>query len=148
MCLRFRVFEKITLISQNHSNDPVIIKIAGSIYMRNFTRNCSNENSVENSYNMEWSEDLERFGGVNIQNLTPESLNEVYAELIDLIGMDNMLIIYTHYKGQQITYPVKLWSKDYIVKQIRNEYNGHNVGELATKYGYSDRWVRKIVNDK
>lgn len=148
MCLRFRVFEKITLISQNHSNDPVIIKIAGSIYMRNFTRNCSNENSVENSYNMEWSEDLERFGGVNIQNLTPESLNEVYAELIDLIGMDNMLIIYTHYKGQQITYPVKLWSKDYIVKQIRNEYNGHNVGELATKYGYSDRWIRKIVNDK
>ena len=116
--------------------------------MRNFTRKCSNENSVGSSYNMEWSEDLERFGGVNIQNLTPESLNEVYAELIDLIGMDNMLIIYTHYKGQQITYPVKLWSKDYIVKQIRNEYNGHNVGELATKYGYSDRWVRKIVNSK
>lgn len=116
--------------------------------MRNFTRKCSNENSVESSYNMEWSEDLERFGGVNIQNLTPESLNEVYAELIDLIGMENMLIIYTHYKGQQVTYPVKLWSKDYIVKQIRNEYNGHNVGELATKYDYSDRWVRKIVNDK
>ncbi len=135
-------------ISQNDSNDPVIIKIAGSIHMRNFTRNCSNENSVESSYNMEWSENLERFGGVNIQNLTPESLNEVYAELIDLIGMENMLIIYTHYKGQQITYPVKLWSKDYIVKQIKNEYNGHNVGELATKYGYSDRWVRKIVNDK
>lgn len=52
---------------------------------------------------MEWSENLDRFGGVNIQNLTPESLNEVYAELIDLIGMDNMLIIYTHYKGGNIS---------------------------------------------
>ncbi len=51
---------------------------------------------------MEWSGNLDRFGGVNIQNLTTESLNEVYAELIDLIGMENMLIIYSHYKGQQV----------------------------------------------
>lgn len=91
---------------------------------------------------------LKEFGGIVIQNLTPESLNEVYSDLIDLIGMDNMLIIYTHYKGQQITYPVRLWSKEYIVNQIRDEYNGHNLGELATKYGYSDRWIRKIVSGK
>lgn len=115
---------------------------------RNFLRNFSNENSDADSYNIERSEILDRFGGVNINNLTPESLNEVYADLIDLIGMDNMLIIYTHYKGQQVTFPVKLWSKEYIVKQIKSEYNGHNAGELATKYGYSDRWVRKIVNEK
>lgn len=96
----------------------------------------------------EGSKNLKEFGGVSIQNLTPESLNEIYAELIDLVGMDNMIIIYTHYKGQQINFPVKLWSKEYTAKQIREEFNGHNIGTLATKYGYSERWIRKIINDK
>lgn len=31
--------------------------------------------------------------------------------------------------------------------QIIDEYNGHNIKELATKYGYTEKWVRKILKD-
>ena len=100
------------------------------------------------NYNVERSKKLKEFGGVSISNLTPDRLNSIYAELTDLIGMDNMIKIYSNYKGQQVNFPIKLWSKDYIAEQIKEEYNGHNIGSLATKFGYSERWIRKIVNNK
>ena len=62
-----------------------------------------------------------------------------------LIGLESMLQIYLQFKGQQITFPVKLFSKEYTMQQIRLEYNGRNVRELAKKYGYSERWIRELL---
>ena len=44
--------------------------------------------------------------------------NQIYAELCDLIGKDNMYIIYQHFKGMQVSFPSKLYSKEYVVSQI------------------------------
>lgn len=32
-------------------------------------------------------------------------------------------------------------------KDIRAEYNGHNAGKLARRYGLSERWIYKIVSE-
>lgn len=88
------------------------------------------------------------YDNVEKQNIPPGSLNEIYAELIDLVGTENMIIIYTHFKGQQISYPVNLCSREYTAKRIKEEYNGSNISSLAAKYGYSERWVRKIIKEK
>jgi Mor family transcriptional regulator len=53
--------------------------------------------------------------------------------------------IHNEYRGQQITFPVELYSREYLHKAIRKEYNGQNVNELATKYGYNERSIRRIV---
>ena len=69
----------------------------------------------------------------------------VYKEIAELIGEENTIVLYNHFKGQQISFPLHLYSVDYIKKCIVEEYNGSNVRELALKYGFTERWVRKII---
>lgn len=76
-----------------------------------------------------------------------EYLNGAYSELAALLGIDAVLKIHSKYRGTQMFFPVELFSRDFIVKQIVEEYNGYNVRELATKYGYTEKWIRKILKD-
>ena len=72
-------------------------------------------------------------------------LNDVYRELCDLVGCENMLKLYAQYKGFQVNFPTRLYSKDYVREVLKKEYNGSNTKELARRLGYSERWIRKIV---
>ena len=74
-----------------------------------------------------------------------EYLNGVYSELAGLLGIEAVLKIHSAYRGQQITFPVQLFSKEFLKKQIVEEYDGYNIKQLATKYGYSEKWIRKIL---
>ena len=74
-----------------------------------------------------------------------EALNVIYRELSELVGYENMQKIHNEYRGQQITFPVELYSREYVHNMIRKEYNGKNVNELAIKYGYNERSIRRIV---
>ena len=69
-----------------------------------------------------------------------EPLNGVYAQLAKLIGMENAIKIHTAYKGQQINFPIKLYSHDYIV----DERERKTANQLATETGYTDRHIRQI----
>ena len=82
---------------------------------------------------------------MDLSEIKCENLNSIYNELADLLGIDAVLKIHSAYRGQQITFPVELFSKEFIVWQIVNEYNGYNVKQLATKFGYSEKWIRKIL---
>ena len=76
-----------------------------------------------------------------------ECLNGAYSELSSVIGIDAVLKIHSKYRGTQMFFPVELFSKEFIISQIINEYNGFNIRELATKYGYTERWIRNILKD-
>ena len=67
--------------------------------------------------------------------------------LANLLGIEAVLKIHSAYRGQQITFPVQLFSKEFLKKQIVDEYNGYNIKQLATKYGYSEKWVRQILKE-
>lgn len=84
---------------------------------------------------------------MDFNNVDREGLNGIYNELANLLGTEDVLKIHSVYRGQQITFPVNLFSRDYIASQIVDEYNGSNVKYLATKYGYSEKWIRKILKD-
>ena len=84
---------------------------------------------------------------LDTENIKCEYLNGVYNELANLLGVDAVLKIHASYRGQQVTFPVELFSKEYIAGQIVNEYNGHNVKQLATKFKYTERTIRKILKD-
>lgn len=75
-------------------------------------------------------------------------LNGIYKDLATLVGEENAKKIYKEYRGQQITFPVEFYSKQYIYNQIIEEFDGNNLKQLATKYGYSERTVRRILKDK
>ena len=73
------------------------------------------------------------------------ALNEVYRELVDLIGYDNTMILYTHFKGQQVTFPVKLYNPESISEMVKMQYDGKNAKQLARTYGYSERWIKELI---
>ena len=74
-----------------------------------------------------------------------DALNDVYKEIADLIGYDNAMILYTHFKGQQITFPVKLFKSEHIRGILKKQYDGKNAKQLARTYGYSERWIKELV---
>ena len=76
-----------------------------------------------------------------------EYLNTAYSELANLVGVDAVLKIHAIYRGQQIFFPVDLFSREFIRKQIIEEYNGYNVKQLALKYGYTEKWIKKILKE-
>ena len=45
-----------------------------------------------------------------------EGLAEIYNQLVDLVGIENTEEIYKNMKGQQITFPMRLYRTDYISK--------------------------------
>lgn len=89
-------------------------------------------------------------GGVltlDSKNIKGEYLNGAYSELASLLGIDSVLKIHASYKGQQVFFPMDLFSKDFIKQQIVDEYDGYNVKQLAIKYGYTEKWIKKILKE-
>ena len=72
-------------------------------------------------------------------------LNDVYKDIADEIGIENTLIIYRLFHGTQISFPNRLFSKEYTHQAIINEYDGNNVSQLAQKYNYSERSIWRIL---
>ena len=70
---------------------------------------------------------------------------EIYREMIEIIGEEMTQKIYHYYKGQQITFPVRMYSKEYIIQYLSNHYNGQNLRQLSRELGYSERWIRQLV---
>ncbi len=75
-------------------------------------------------------------------------LNDVYRDIADEIGVENTLAIYKMFRGTQVSFPNRLFSKEYIHDAIISEYNGNNVAQLAQKYNYSERSVWRILKTR
>lgn len=90
---------------------------------------------------------LDNRGGNLLKN-DLEGLNDVYKDIADKIGIENTLEIYRMFRGNQISFPGRLFSKEYIYKAINSEYNGENIKQLAQKYKYSERSIRRILKSE
>lgn len=77
-----------------------------------------------------------------------DGLNEVYRDIADEIGIENTLAIYNLFHGTQISFPNRLFSKEYTYRAIISEYKGDNVPQLAQKYNYSERSIWRILKTK
>ena len=82
---------------------------------------------------------------VNLLNNDLIGLNDVYRDIAQEIGLENTLAIYNLFHGTQISFPNRLFSKEYIHNAIIKEYNGNNVSLLAQKYNYSERSIWRIL---
>lgn len=78
-------------------------------------------------------------------NSQANGLYEIYGEMTQLVGYENMMKLYEYYKGQQLSFPTRLYCKQYILDLLNDEYDGTNTRELSRKTGYSERWVRRLI---
>lgn len=106
--------------------------------------NNSNENTADYDYII----GIVSAGGKAMNDVKPEQLADVYKEMASIIGIENTLLFYASFKGQQISFPSRLFSKEYIRSCILKEYNGSNIRYLSKEYGYSERWIREIISNK
>ncbi|EUJ44905.1 hypothetical protein PRIP_08712 [Listeria riparia FSL S10-1204] len=81
------------------------------------------------------------------QRIHQDCLAEVYKEMVEAVGIESMLKLYPLLRGQQINFPVRLYAKDKVSMKISQEYNGKNVHVLSREYGYSSRWVQKMIKE-
>lgn len=80
--------------------------------------------------------------------LIAEQLNGFYRDIALDMGVEVAVQMYEHFKGLQVVFPTKLLDSEYIQNQILKEYDGKNYKHIALKYGYSERWVRKIIKSR
>lgn len=71
----------------------------------------------------------------------------VYREISDLLGLDAMLKMYLHFKGQQVSFPIRLYNPHMIQQSVIREFDGTNLRELAVKYEYSEKTIRRMLRD-
>ena len=77
----------------------------------------------------------------------PNNWQPVYNDISHLIGEDNTIKLYEHFRGLTLNFPMKLLSKEGMTNIVKSEYNGHNVVDLAREYGYSMRHINRIIKD-
>lgn len=77
-----------------------------------------------------------------------EKLNSVYMEISNQLGENVAKAIFEMFKGQQICFPTRFYAKEFVYLKIREEYDGTNIRNLARKYGYSEKTVRRILKEE
>ena len=73
--------------------------------------------------------------------------NSIYNDISEAFGMDVAIQMYQTYRGMQITFPTRLFNPEYVKTQVPIEYDGTNIKQLAKKYGYSEKTIRRMIKD-
>jgi Mor family transcriptional regulator len=75
-----------------------------------------------------------------------EHLPKDYQAVARAIGIENAITLAKHVGGTSIYIPrIHSVLRSVIYRAVRKEFNGTNYNALAQKYGYTERWIRKIV---
>lgn len=79
-------------------------------------------------------------------DIRKEDFNGVYATIFEHIGENVTREIHSVFGGQQFNFPKKLYSKEYVIRYLKENYNGRNVRNIAKELNYSEHWVQSLVN--
>lgn len=77
------------------------------------------------------------------------TLNGVYETMSEIIGFDNVVKLYENFRGSQINFPTRLFSKEFVLQEAIKSYDGtsESINIIATKYNYSERTIRKLLKE-
>lgn len=105
------------------------------------------DNRKENEILLVRDKVLEYRGEVEDMKKEIELYNDIYKEISEIVGLEATLKIYLRFKGQQISFPVRLYNPHLIQQNVIKEYDGTNIAELARKYDYSEKTIRRMIKD-
>ena len=72
----------------------------------------------------------------------------IYNEIFELLGEEAVDKIFKFYRGQQVNFPMTLYSDEYMTNYINLNYDGINIRDIARELGYSERWIKDIIIKK
>lgn len=74
-----------------------------------------------------------------------ENYSGIYKDMVEVLGEEITLKIYENYRGQQVTFPMRLYSKSYILEYLTKNYDGKNLKELSRNLGYTCNWLQQVI---
>ena len=77
--------------------------------------------------------------------MNADSFTGIYREIAQAISADVAIEMYNLFRGQQVIFPQRLYSQEFVVAYVKEHYDGHNIRELSHMFNYSDRRIRQII---
>ncbi|MDU8966663.1 MAG: Mor transcription activator family protein [Clostridium sp.] len=75
-----------------------------------------------------------------------DNYSGIYKDMVEILGEEITLQIYENYRGQQVTFPMRLYSKKYIEEYLLKNYDGKNLKKLSRELGYTCNWLQQVIN--
>ncbi len=75
----------------------------------------------------------------------PERFSGIYKELAELLGDAATMKIWKQFSGLNVTFPQKLYSKEFRKDYIRENMNRAKPAEIAKLLGLSERRIRQLI---
>ena len=80
-------------------------------------------------------------------NSNPDRYSGVYKELAELLGDTATLKIWKRFSGLNITFPQKLYSKEFRKEFIKENMDLMRPQEMAKALGLTERRIRQIITE-
>jgi len=77
-----------------------------------------------------------------------EALNDIYLELLELIGLENMLKIYKHFRGDKVDLPMRLYRPEFVADLAKPVVDRREIAKIARACGYSARVIEGLLNKR
>ena len=77
--------------------------------------------------------------------INPEKYSGIYRELAEILGDAATVKIWRRFSGLNITFPQKLYSKEFRKDYIKENMEEMKPGEMAKVLGVSERRIRQII---
>lgn len=85
---------------------------------------------------------------MNKKKLKVEGFMQVYKEIADIIGPEETYAIYKSMRGQQVTFPKRLYTTEFILDEIRKSGDDVDLHKVALEYDYTERYLRQLLKNK
>ena len=88
---------------------------------------------------------------IDTKDIQPTDVVSIYKDIAEVIGIEATMKLHDNFQGQQLVLPKKLYTKDFIVKSIKQKAERGeevNLRKTALQYGYTERWLRQMINDE
>ena len=88
------------------------------------------------------------YDAFQVDGLEDEALNDIYLELYELIGKEAMLKLFTHFHGDKIDFPMRLYRPEFIADLAKNESDRRERAKIARAGGYSARVIEGLLSKR
>ena len=69
-------------------------------------------------------------------------------DLVELLGEEAVQIVFKNMAGQQITFPKRLYTKEYVVQETKDITSSAELKKEALKYGYTERRLKQLIKEE
>lgn len=77
-----------------------------------------------------------------------EALNDIYLELFELIGRENMLKLFKHFRGDKIDCPMRLYRPEYIADLAKQTSDRRERAKIVRAGGYTVKFIEGLLRKR